>query len=93
MRRVVCPLFIMFRGRNSSLPGSVAAFELFLRLFINAVALALPLSMLQVCDRILPNQNAGVALDLLVLGVLSRLCPRGDVAHLTRAIAGLVSAI
>ncbi|NKD87853.1 ATP-binding cassette domain-containing protein [Haematospirillum sp. 15-248] len=66
--------------------------ELFLSsFFINVVALALPLSMLQIYDRILPNHNMAT-LDLLALGVISALILEMLLRTLREGLAGLVSA-
>ena len=86
------PAFHHVSGPEQLVAGQRRLFELFsASFFINVVALALPLSMLQVYDRILPNQNTAT-LDLLVLGVLSAICLEMMLRTLREAIAGLVSA-
>ncbi|WP_019644849.1 peptidase domain-containing ABC transporter [Novispirillum itersonii] len=60
-------------------------------LVINLVALALPLSMLQVYDRILPNHNTAT-LDMLTLGVLTAIVLEALLRTVREGIAGLVSA-
>ena len=86
------PAFHHVSGPEQLVSGQRHLFELFsASFFINIVALALPLSMLQVYDRILPNQNTAT-LDLLVLGVLSAIFLEVMLRTLREGIAGLVSA-
>lgn len=60
-------------------------------LLINVVALALPLAMLQVYDRILPNANIAT-LDLLVLGVGIAMVAEIFLRHMRESIAAGIAA-
>ncbi|CCG09581.1 peptidase domain-containing ABC transporter [Pararhodospirillum photometricum] len=60
-------------------------------LLINVVGLAMPLAMLQVYDRILPNANVAT-LDLLVLGVGAAIVVEMFLRHLREDIANTIAA-
>lgn len=60
-------------------------------LFINIVGLALPLAMLQVYDRILPNQSHAT-LDMLVLGVGAAIVIEALLRQSRESLAGLTAA-
>ena len=60
-------------------------------LFLNLLGLALPLSMLQIYDRILPNHSVGTMV-LLLLGVLAALIAESVLSYCRSYITGWVGA-